>query len=144
MDKKDGNDIGYVLEYNSVNGYNVYANDGANPAAQVPIKKKQLDEWHHVVGVYDKANRMIDLFVDGVAVGAKKIRDTEKGLSNDVPLYIARRESGEWFKVTIDEVRIYNRVLTEAEIKRNFGAGGLAVEAARKLAITWGRLKTSR
>ena len=61
--------------------------------------------------------------------------------------YIGRRPSGERWKGILDEIRVYNRVLTEAEIEQNFEArGGLAhaVELGGKLAISWGRIKDSR
>ena len=40
----------------------------------------------------------------------------------------------------IDDVRIYDRALTEAEIA-DLASGVLAVEAGGKLAITWAHLK---
>ena len=44
----------------------------------------------------------------------------------------------------IDEVSIYDRTLSADEVKRNFRAEGLAVNAAGKLALTWGGIKLSR
>jgi hypothetical protein len=45
----------------------------------------------------------------------------------------------------IDEVRIYEKALSEAEVKQNFAAEGIAedVESQGKLAATWGKMKTS-
>lgn len=47
------------------------------------------------------------------------------------------------FPGAIDEVRVYGRELTDAEVQQNFG-GGTAVESAGKLAATWGDIKASR
>ena len=44
----------------------------------------------------------------------------------------------------IDELGIYDRVLTEEEIERNFNAKGLAVNPHKKLAVAWGEIKVSR
>ena len=44
----------------------------------------------------------------------------------------------------IDEVSIYDRTLSADEVEQNFNAGGLAVNAAGKLALTWGGIKLSR
>ena len=41
----------------------------------------------------------------------------------------------------IDEVGIYNRVLSLAEIKRNMAAQGLTVRLLGKLAATWANIK---
>ena len=41
----------------------------------------------------------------------------------------------------IDEVRLYNRALSEKEILNNLEAEGLAVEPAGKLSLTWGQIK---
>lgn len=46
----------------------------------------------------------------------------------------------------IDEVVIYSKALTAEEVKASMElgvAGVLAVEAENKLAVTWGKLKTS-
>jgi len=39
----------------------------------------------------------------------------------------------------IDEVIVYNRALTEAEIKRDME--GLSVDLGHKTAVTWGSIK---
>ena len=44
----------------------------------------------------------------------------------------------------IDEVSIYDRTLSADEVEQNFKAEGLAVNAAGKLALTWGGIKLSR
>ena len=44
----------------------------------------------------------------------------------------------------IDEVSIYDRTLSADEVEQNFEADGLAVNAAGKLALTWGGIKLSR
>ena len=66
-------------------------------------------------------------------------------------MFIARRATGEWFQGTLDELRIYKRALSAAEVQQNFAAQGLppqsdviSVAPLGKLAITWGRIKASR
>ena len=44
----------------------------------------------------------------------------------------------------IDEVSIYDRTLSADEVEQNFNAEGLAVNAAGKVALTWGGIKPSR
>ena len=50
-----------------------------------------------------------------------------------------------FFEGVFDEVRIYDRALTEEEVKRNYESGiGLGVEPIQKLSTVWGALKTRR
>lgn len=47
-----------------------------------------------------------------------------------------------FFRGVIDEVRVYDRELSQEEINQNFNAkAGLAVEPSRKLSTVWGTLK---
>lgn len=75
--------------------------------------------WHHIVGLYNRSNREIALYVDGV----KKASKTTSGNINVTsdPLYIGTKKPSsiakDFFKGDIDEIKIYNRALSEAEIK---------------------------
>ena len=45
----------------------------------------------------------------------------------------------------MDEVRVYSRALTEAEIRQNFASQGVAaVHPTGKLSLPWGKLKASQ
>jgi hypothetical protein len=70
-------------------------------------------EWHHVAMTYNGS--VISLYVDGFLVAARK---TQTALStSSLPLFIGGNPLwGEFFKGTIDEVRVYNRALSEGEI----------------------------
>jgi len=51
--------------------------------------------------------------------------------------------TGQKFNWIIDEVQVWDKALTEAEIKDSMGSlkAGLYVESAGKLAGTWGKIK---
>ena len=76
-----------------------------------------LNTWTHLATTYDGAN--LRYYVNGVLVGTTAGTGTINaangalriGGNNSAPL-----GQGEWFKGLIDEVRIYNRALTAAEI----------------------------
>ena len=62
------------------------------------------------------------------------------------PVYLGAGNNGGraegFFNGIIDEVRIYDRPLTEAEIIRNYqSTTGLAVDRTDKLPTVWGALK---
>jgi hypothetical protein len=86
--------------------------EGASPAQTVPT-----GSWHHLVGSYDGTT--IRLYYDGVEVG------NGTSFTGGIGTYTHPVEIGRAFnQVTyvytglIGDVRIYNRVLTAAEVKR--------------------------
>ena len=72
---------------------------------------------------HDSTSRTLTLWVDGVleaSMSTAELRST----SNNVGAYIGDREQGDSaFKGLIDEVMIFNRALSEREVKQlyNFG-----------------------
>ena len=116
-------------------------------------------EWHHLVWVsggpfVDEDGREWDregaIYIDG----KRKVSGKSKGepvmfMPFTEPVYLGagnnRGEAEAFFDGIIDEVRIYNRPLTEDEVTRNFESKiGLVVEAAEKLPVLWGNLKTAQ
>ena len=56
----------------------------------------------------------------------------------------ARKSDGLPYHGLLDELRLYNRGLTQEEVENNLDAVGLAVEPTQKLALTWGMIKISK
>lgn len=90
---------------------------------------------------YDGSN--VNFFVNGENVAklpcAAGVDETSKTLK------IAHSEmfGTNWdFPGAADDVRIYNRPLSDAEVKKNFASTGAAVEySIEKLSLTWGKVK---
>ncbi len=105
--------------------------------------------WHHIAFVVeDAADTKINIYMDGqpqdVVVG--KGNKLDNFIPFVEPVYIGaannRGNVERHFPGVIDEVRIYDRPLSEDEVKRNFQSKvGLGVESADKLPIVWGELK---
>ncbi len=94
--------------------------------------------WYHLVGIWD--GKEAHLYVDGKLVGSAEATSIK---ASTIELYIGMRpqDGGKnYFNGIIDEVRIYDRVLTKAEVNQNMKAG-LAVEPTEKLTSTWGKIK---
>jgi probable HAF family extracellular repeat protein len=72
-----------------------------------------LNQWHHVAVKVD--NRVPDFYIDGV-VATKTGTFTKDPTGNSQPLRIGRRDSGLYLGGKIDDVRLYNRALSDAEI----------------------------
>jgi len=74
-------------------------------------------EWHHVAGTYDGS--YMKIYVDGTLAGTLPVSGAIT--TNTNPLTIGYQPgTPEYFSGIIDEVRIYNRDLTEDEIKTSY------------------------
>jgi len=96
--------------------------DGVNSVI-VGTKMISDGKWHHVTAVRDNVKGEIRIYVDGVF--DESTSDTIIGdITHIDPLYIARG-GGDRFQGFVDEVRIYNRVLSLSEIKRLMNLRGV-------------------
>ena len=110
-------------------------------------------KWHHLVCVngmpyVDKDGHELRgsaLFIDGERIHRHSTTEFDDFMPFTEPVYLGagnnRGEAEAFYNGIIDEVRIYNRPLTEDEVSQNFEIG-LSVEAAEKLPVVWGNLKT--
>jgi hypothetical protein len=125
-----------------------YSNGSAYMQVQAGNKPAEwVGEWVHVALTWDKSDGGVPLlYANGKRL--EKYQDQQKledDLSlNDLPWTIGAMPGFDrFFSGMIDEVRIYNRRLTDEEIERNFNAksNSVAVQPAGKLAATWGEAK---
>jgi hypothetical protein len=49
-----------------------------------------------------------------------------------------------WTFGLVDELRLYKRGLSRAEVKKNMDAEELAVQPDQMLALTWGKIKMAK
>jgi len=97
-------------------------------------------EWHHMAGVWD--GKTIYLYIDGAV--AASMPCAGELLTNEKSVYIGSRNGvGDRFLIaTVDEVRVYNRGLTEEEVNIDMETAGIiSVAPAEKMAISWGEVK---
>jgi beta-lactam-binding protein with PASTA domain len=113
--------------------YEMYANnDVSRPAAYFTTPGGAIraitgtavlptNAWTHLATTYDGTT--MRLFVNGVQV--RSVLRSGAILATDGPLHIGGNEvwGGEFFSGLIDEVRVYNRALTGAEIAADMAAG---------------------
>jgi hypothetical protein len=82
---------------------------------------RSLNTWYHIAGVYNAAARTLDIYVNGVLDNGV-LRGTVPGsqFNANLDVYIGRRSGrGNYFNGIIDQVRIYNRALSAAEIRND-------------------------
>jgi hypothetical protein len=113
MLKETSNDLAYAL----------YASSDTNrPGAWITTSSTQsvagtsqlaVNTWAHLAATYDGAT--LRVYVNGAQVGSKAV--TQSMLVSTGPLQIGGNAVwGEYFSGLIDDVRVYNRALTSAEI----------------------------
>ncbi|MDP2668785.1 MAG: LamG domain-containing protein [bacterium] len=85
-----------------------------------------LNTWHHIVATYDGSDTIggLKLYVNGVS-GYTTVGDTGSGTITNRSWRIGAAQDpiGNYFKGKIDEVRIYNRALSAAEISQLYNYG---------------------
>ncbi|MDE0683370.1 MAG: LamG domain-containing protein [Candidatus Poribacteria bacterium] len=118
---------------------------------------KILDgKWHHIVytneivkkdiAAIGKTFRQHNIYVDGKPISSLEspLMFTGTFIPFVKPVHLGAGDNQNFFKGSIDEVRIYNRPLTETEVIQNFESRtGLSVEPNSPLPIAWGTIKTA-
>lgn len=72
---------------------------------------KNDGDWHHYTGIYDGAN--ISFYIDGSLVGSMPKTANQ---NIDLEILIGASTCGGYFDGTIDDLKIYNRALSAAEV----------------------------
>ncbi|MFQ6043811.1 MAG: LamG domain-containing protein [Candidatus Poribacteria bacterium] len=114
-----------------------------NPGASVG---NVSGSWHHAAFVRDRSEKKLYAYLDGVLKETKD--DTIAGtIKNASDLYIGARKPGTaiLYYGILDEIAIYDRILSEAEInaavKGNIPEMKAAIRPKGKLTTTWGDIK---
>ena len=117
-----GNGIGWSSTFQGNTVIDFQWNNGTKNSTWPDTDLNNLeDRWVHIVGVYDGFN--VTLYRDGVleASSSDDVRNVTGPIGNTRDLYIASHPNAsasayEGWEGAIDEVRLYNRTLTQAEV----------------------------
>ena len=126
----------------------LYARVNAQSNVQI-ISQTVLEDkrWYHVAYVFDgkaKESERQKLYVNGT-LEATLSHPHNSVQSQKAPLWIGILNSGyaQAWNGVIDEVRIWNRALSEEEIKAAIEGTLLPVKPLGRLATTWGEIKNA-
>lgn len=116
----------YVFVNSDINGkkHSYYAQSyfgGDRKEKQINLPTDKLKEWNHIV-IVKKSRNSAKLYMNGLLIQDNIVR-TSKYKSK---LSFGRNYIANWqttFKTVIDEVRIYNRALSESEIQALYNDG---------------------
>jgi hypothetical protein len=106
---------------------------GVTYKALTPNSILKDGQWHHVAGVYDGDADIISIYVDGVEKNSS-VADADMAdpfnegrvggsIATGRPCDGNTDDAGGYFNGTIDEVMVFNRVLTPEEINATYQAG---------------------
>lgn len=112
-----------------VDGPGGVGNSAQNNRADLKFKPEgfwQKDIWYHIAGLRDYENNLVELYFNGIKVDSSSYETPQQPFSENFPMQFARFYDGETasnnFTGNLDEIRIYDRVLTEEEVLILFSA----------------------
>ena len=82
-----------------------------------------LDEWHHVAATYDGS--AANIYINGVLNASAAVATTPATNTQPMHFGAGRDNNTFFFQGQIDEVEVFNRALTAAEVKAIYDAGSL-------------------
>jgi len=100
----------------SAYAFNLEGGLGAGSYVQEQV---QANEWIHFVARYDVESNKITLFKNGIQKDQDDLYDATYGVqvqNGTAPLRLGTRSQWSYFQGRIDDLRIYNRTLTDSEI----------------------------
>lgn len=132
-----GGSWNWQLRYNAPGGFMGFQfNAGGGKWISVQ-NNLEPGAWHHITGTYDGSDAVC--YLNGVET--ERMSMPAINSSND-PLLIGQDGWVNVFDGVVDEVRIYDRPLSEDEIQHNYKSiSQLAVEPNIKIAITWSEIR---
>ena len=112
----------YTLSFwSSASGYTFYINDGTS-AVSVTSNFNGKIGWHHVAGIYDGSD--LNIYVDGQLKKTNNIGAVTIDYTIGQSLYFGDFDGGAYQNpVTFDNVRIYAKALTSAQIQQHYAEG---------------------
>ena len=120
---KNGGYTKYSIGMNSSNQvkFEIEDSTGAVTSVTAPVAVND-GNWHHIVGVLERANNRLRIYVDGTRYSTVKSFHPSGFFSFD-PLTMGYFEYDNYFDGWLDEVAIYNRALTQTEINDHLERG---------------------
>ena len=142
-----GRHISFGYGMNPSNGIKVWTNGTTGGFKDINDNKTKLKvgQWYYLAYTHTTADDgLVRIFVDGIATHEEKSKNPVLPAANKDAVQIGTW-SGEAFPGSVDEVRLWNRALSDAEIKKSMQIGAkefsTAVESRDKLAITWSQIR---
>ena len=99
-------------------------------------------EWIHVASTRDTTTGVAAVYINGVMEASMDHTNANPLTSNPIIAIGSNPLDNRYYTGLIDEVRLFNAVLTEVEIQEAMSVSPAAVDSAGKLTVTWGKMKS--
>jgi fibronectin type 3 domain-containing protein len=148
---KSGDSDGWQLKTTPDTGVRTFAIGISNGAASIQRNSQtvlSLNTWYHVAGVYNATAQTLDIYVNGVLDNGILASTVPPSQNNSgVNVNIGERTGGFFFRGTIDEVRVYNAAITQAQIQSDMGsavgtAGPVPIVTLSRNSVSFGNQTT--
>ncbi|OHB55552.1 MAG: hypothetical protein A2173_04075 [Planctomycetes bacterium RBG_13_44_8b] len=107
----------YALRHTAGNSIGFYIYAGGSPfLVFYAVTSEFNDTWHHIAGTYDGSN--IILYIDGESMANTAHTGPIDTGGFNVNIGSDAAQTWMWYNGLIDDVRIYNRALTQQEIQQ--------------------------
>jgi hypothetical protein len=121
---------GFALALTNLNQLATWGNNGAAEDSVSSYQSVPVGEWSHVAATMDLSGSIVALYINGIAVPYTYSNTAAASISQAGDLRIGSNSTGtETFDGKISEVRMWNVVRTEAQIRANMGQPLTGVEA---------------
>ncbi|TDV51974.1 LamG-like jellyroll fold domain-containing protein [Actinophytocola oryzae] len=112
---------GYFLQYSGSDNRFAFSFVGVRALASTPPNPGQ---WYHLVGVRDAAAGTLELYVDGTPAGSAS-GCVGSPATGDTVIGRAKYNGGQvdFWRGAIDQVHVYDRALTDAEVTELYSSG---------------------
>ncbi|HIN75856.1 MAG TPA: LamG domain-containing protein [Rhodospirillales bacterium] len=144
-----GRNIGFGYGMNPGNGIKVWTNGKAGGFKDINDNKTKLKigQWYYLAYTHTTGNGgLVRIFVNGTATHEEESKNPVLPAGKTGAVQIGTW-GGEAWPGAVDEVRLWNRALNDAEIKFSMQLGAkefaTPVEPKNKLAVTWSQVKSS-
>ncbi len=116
--------------------FDVGPDSGKYATAKYPLK-----EWFFLVGVFDGDKGEDRIYINGKLENTNP-RDLKVVPDGEFPVYIGCVAPGQYYFVgALDNLAIYNRALSDDEIKQDMNGIVMSVDSIGKLTTTWASIK---
>lgn len=137
-----GGSLKWAVIFNSnTQQTHIYTNGGGWGQRGV-TDQNQPEDWVHLTLIHD-TDSAVDIYHDGERVGGGAKPPVVAEIDGSI-MVGARHPGQEFFTGVIDEVFLFNRIISEDEINSIKDGGFLSVEPAEKLTTTWAVIKYDR
>ncbi len=121
VDRQDGGNSGYSLLIGASGDPEFFIGDGVDFQGVSDANNLQTNIWSHVVAIWNGTH--VKVYINGSQSGSSVLQSAPAEHSTSMRIATRSNSLGEFFPGNLDEIGIWNRTLTDAEITQLYNNG---------------------